>query len=376
MNYNISIVRKPGSKRLYTSYMFQGQRIEKSTGLIDTPANRKHITNTIIPAYIAELVAGRNPAESARTLSYYLDRVIEKAKTSSTIDTYKSAKDTLLYYLKDRPMNFYKVEHIEDMIKEMETKKKETGKKQKSKNLTGYSQRTIETYLAPLSKAFKDALKNDEKGVTKNIVSLLDREKKKKENKASFTQDETIRIINAAEGEFKKFLLIAFFVGLRHGEILGLTWEDLNESRSHITVNKQFNIKYKQDNAPTKINRYVESRNAPVPEIFWNMMRHYERTDLYIVDRTGMDESKRDWIRKNFKTTLQKANIDANGRTPYCTRHTFISLGAQSGENPLLLIETVGQTDLKQMKESYGTLRTNTNDYQKFSQIFEGKLDV
>ena len=38
-----AIIRKPGSKKLYVLFTYFNRRIEKTTGLVDTPANRKKV---------------------------------------------------------------------------------------------------------------------------------------------------------------------------------------------------------------------------------------------------------------------------------------------------------------------------------------------
>jgi len=120
MNYNITIVKKSGSNRLYTSYQFNGKPVVRSTGLRDTSANRANINKFIIPKYIAALVEGRDPTAEARKLSYYLDKVLENAKNRgksySTQATYASGAKKALEILGDRHINTYKTSEIEKMI--------------------------------------------------------------------------------------------------------------------------------------------------------------------------------------------------------------------------------------------------------------------
>jgi hypothetical protein len=122
MNGNVTIVRKSGSSRLYISYQFNGKAVVKSTGLLDTKANRKNLQTKILE-YSLALLARRDPLATAQKLSYYLDKVLENAKnrgkSSSTQATYTSGAKKALKILGDYPIADYTTSQIESMIDEM-----------------------------------------------------------------------------------------------------------------------------------------------------------------------------------------------------------------------------------------------------------------
>jgi integrase len=369
MNYNVTIVRKPGSKRLYTSYQFNGQAVVRSTGLPDTSANRVHINKYIIPKYIAALVEGRDPTAKALKLSFYLDKVLENAKNRgksySTQATYASGAKKALEMLGDRYINTYKTSEIEKMIDSMVNK---------SKN----SQKTISTYLAPLSLAFDEAIKNEEVGVDRNPVTLATRPKREKEEKMKpFTLDEVMSMIHVTSGEFRKFLILAFFTGIRHGEVLGIQRGDLDIENNIISINKQYNITYNQENAKLKTHKNKSQYDSKVPSIIWGLLGELPTdSNANIVDRTNVKKATRDWIREEWEKALSKATIKADGRTPYVTRHTFVSIALSTKVNPLLVTNNTGHTDLKMIEKAYGTLDLQKENFEDLSVMIQEQISA
>lgn len=377
MNYNVTIVRKPGSSRLYTSYQFNGQSVVRTTGLPDTPVNRTHINRFIIPKYIAALVEGRNPTAVARKLSYYLDKVLENAKNReksySTQATYASGAKKAIMLLGDRPINSYTTGEIETMIDIM------AGKIKSSKTTTNKtnSQKTISTYLAPLSLAFDEALKNKEPGLDRNPVTLATRPKREKEEKKKpFTLSEVVKMIQASSGEFRKFLILAFFTGCRHGEVLGIQRGDLDIENNIININKQYNITYNQENAKLKTHETKDQHDSKVPSIIWNLLGELPTdANAHIIDRTDVKQkAKRDWIREEWEKALLKAGIKADGRTPYVTRHTFSSIALSTKVNPLLVTNNTGHADLKMIEEAYGTLDLQKENFEDLSAMIQEQI--
>lgn len=361
MNYNVTIVRKTGSNRLYTSYVFNGDRRVKSTGFPDTKSNRARIEREVIPKYISALVNGQDPTAVARKLSFYLDIVVKKAKDKSlsTHTTYQSAAKKWIKLLRDKPISTFKTSDIENAIKSM-----------------GKSSSTINTYLAPLSLAFDEAIKNDEVGVTKNPVTLADRpDERNREKTKPFSLPEVIKIIDAASSEFKKFLLFAFFTGIRHGEILGLRCGDLDSVNDLIIINKQFNINFKKADANLKNHKSKPTREIKVPKIIWEKIGVIsEKLDDFVIIQLEMGNSKREWIRSNWKKVLDLAKIKADGRTPYSSRHTFISLASSSKVNPLLLSDNAGHANLEMISKVYGSMDRNNESYDDFSKMIENGI--
>lgn len=368
MNGNVTIVRKSGSSRLYVSYQFNGKAVVKSTGLLDTKANRKNLQTKTLE-YSLALLARRDPLAVAEKLSYYLDKVLENAKnrgkSSSTQTTYASGAKKALKMLGDHPIADYTTSQIETMIDEMVIKQKK-------------SKRTVSTYLAPLSLAFDEAIKHKEVGVDRNPVKLATRPKREQDEKMKpFTLDEVMSMIHVASGEFRKFLILAFFTGIRHGEVLGIQRRDLDVQNNIISINKQYNITYNQENAKLKTHHNKAEYESKVPSIIWGLLGNLPiDADANIVDRSDIKKAKRDWIREEWEKALADARIKADGRTPYATRHTFVSIALSTKVNPLLVTNNTGHADMKMIEKAYGTLDLRKENFEDLSNMIQKAISA
>lgn len=105
---------------------------------------------------------------------------------------------------------------------------------------------TIETYLSKIHTVFNFAM-NKYNIISSNPVRNIEFVKTKPEEKKALTQREITSLLS----ELKKLRskqyyissLLAVKCGLRIGEILGLTWNDIDFTNNSISINKQWNKK-------------------------------------------------------------------------------------------------------------------------------------
>jgi integrase len=184
-------------------------------------------------------------------------------------------------------------------------------------------------------------------------------------------------MIQAASGEFKKFLIIAFFAGPRHGEVLGLKRGDLDIENNLIMINKQYNISFMTADAKLKTHKYKPENEIKVPSIIWKLLGELSNNpDDFVFDHSTLGNSAREWLKKNWNETLKNAKIEAHSRTPYTTRHTFVSLASSSKVNPLLISDTVGHSGLKMIEEAYGSIDRSNEDFEDFSSMVEQQIQI
>lgn len=110
----------------------------------------------------------------------------------------------------------------------------------------GLKYNTIKGYLARLSTAFNAAI-NQFHIIYKSPITNIELKKpKKNEDIKALTNKEFDDIINAFQNSiydnYTVILIIAGTCGLRIGEILGLTWNDINFNNNTIDVNKQWKV--------------------------------------------------------------------------------------------------------------------------------------
>ena len=72
-----------------------------------------------------------------------------------------------------------------------------------------------------------------------SVIAHVPRVKLFRTEKPTFdflTFEEAERLINAAEPEWRTLILLALKTGLRHGELIGLQWGDLDLHRGKLKV--------------------------------------------------------------------------------------------------------------------------------------------
>ena len=110
----------------------------------------------------------------------------------------------------------------------------------------GLSYNTIKNYLARLSTALNSAIKQFHILSKSPIVDIELKKPKKTEKIRALTTKEFNEVIetfqNSPYDNYTIILIIAGTCGLRIGEILGLTWNDIDFNNNTININKQWKV--------------------------------------------------------------------------------------------------------------------------------------
>ncbi|MCT7489089.1 site-specific integrase [Aliarcobacter cryaerophilus] len=138
-----------------------------------------------------------------------------------------------------------------------------------------------------------------------------------------FNLEEIKLILNNADGWFKNFLGIAFFTGMRTGEILALEWKDVNLKDSLVSVNKTQTAGL--DKQPKTKNSIREVDILSQADIFFKNQQKISGLGQNLFNaekRAGKLFGSGVLVRK-WKNLLNKCNLEY--RNIYQTRHSFAS---------------------------------------------------
>lgn len=190
---------------LYVQFYKDGKLKQKSTRLKDTRENRKVIKSKIIPELERQLVMGIEPEK----LAYYANSYLRAKEHLKTYFEYESRVKKILAYFGDPLPTKIKASQIMKYLHTLDL-----------------SQKTVRNYRGDIKGMLNIALADGV--IDKNPVELIPAIGKISDEEIDpFTKDEIELLLQNADGVLRDYLVVAFYTGLRSGEILGLMKRDV-----------------------------------------------------------------------------------------------------------------------------------------------------
>ncbi|MFB1280022.1 tyrosine-type recombinase/integrase [Helicobacter pylori] len=175
--------------------------------------------------------------------------------------------------------------------------------------------------------------------------------KNAKEAKAiePFNLEEVKTLIeNAQSLRLKAFLAVAFFTGMRTGEQLALTWEDIDFTEKKIVINKSLN----ELGFITTPKNKPSIREVDLLEPVGKILKELKESEPENKKFVFISMPKRSTMfQRAFRALLRALYL--KDRKLYTTRHTFASLMLSQGEEPMWVSKTLGHKDLNTTYKTY-----------------------
>lgn len=142
----------------------------------------------------------------------------------------------------------------------------------------GLSPRSIEYVHVTVSQALKQAFRDGIVG--RNVADAVDPPKVPKRQMRALTPGEVAALLTTAEGDWRTLWTLALYTGMREGELLGLTWADVDLERSAVTVQRVLAVG--EDGVTVQLRPYPKTkagvRTIPVPpEVAAELKAHRKR---------------------------------------------------------------------------------------------------
>lgn len=323
--------------KLYVQITREGKRVRFSTGLKDTLANRKFVESNL-----DSILANRARASVKNSLAHFLDRFLDEAKTlkkSSQISYKSSVKKLNALMATNKDIASFSRADIEELYAKLNARAVSVSVASRLKMvLNSVFECAYDEGLIPKNPMYKKRLSN--------LTPRKDAQ--------PFSLDEIAQVLKACDELaaqnpkafwFKCACVVAFFTGLRSGELLALKWENIDFLRGKIYVKATINR-----TGLTSPKTSSSLREVELLPIVAKELGAYARAKG-ICGNEGKGFVFRDFAGKPFihtsgewgelwKTTLARAGLTY--RRFYNTRHSFASVMISKGENIMWVSKMLG----------------------------------
>ena len=187
-----------------------------------------------------------------------------------------------------------------------------------------------------------------------NPASRIERYKQNQLEPEPFSIYEIDKILNVLTEPYTSFYEVAFFTGLRVGEMIGLRWEDLELSKGigHIRTT----ITSGREKTPKTAGsiRTIDLHPRALGALIRHKASKLAGTKRVFIDQKNKaDYRNGDGLRKYvWKPALEKAGIKY--RYPYQCRHTYASMMLSQGKVPMWVAKQMGHSDWGMIRKVYG----------------------
>jgi integrase len=208
-----------------------------------------------------------------------------------------------------------------------------------------------------LNQIFKEAFLDEVIDV--NPIQRTRPSKNIKKEPQPFNNFEIEAILNVLSSPYKEYFQVAFYTGLRTGELIALRWEDIDLSKNKIYVRKSISHGIEKE-PKTK----SSLRNIDMHEFAKAAFEQLKKKNIneayrvFIDPKTSHTFKNAEGIRKYvWKPALAVTNIKY--RCPYQTRHTYASMMLSEGSEPMWVAFQMGHSDWGMIRNTYGRWISN-----------------
>lgn len=227
------------------------------------------------------------------------------------------------------------------------------------KIVSNLKQATLKKYLQSIKLLFNYYIDNYDNNFSIDLNIEVPKDKVPT-TKRALSKSELNDLLNSKRLIKSKYYITAYIAantGLRCGEILGLTWNDIDELNLTLNIDKQWKISKKSDTYDFgELKNKKAYRKIPVSPSFIKKLKEYKKnTPTDINNRIAPFNNLQ--ITSSFNTTLRTiGNI-----TIHELRHTYITLLIANGLDFKTVAKIAGH-DVKQTLDTYSHV---TDDMMK-----------
>ncbi len=338
-------------KKFYLDFMHNNKRIKRTTSLIANEKNLNTLKKDIIPELIVALT-GNKEIEYLKKDIYFIDFANKFFDLyQGTVREHVFSSNHSIFNKHIKP---YFLNNLISNIKPIELEEWQNNLIKRK-----YSVFTIIRYRSILNLILQKAFDNNiieynplskvksPNALNKKFRSLFDLEN---DNSLPFNKSEIIKMLNNTKGNLYYFIFIMISTGMRPGEIISLTWKDIDFVKKRIAVDKTI-VRGKIGEVKTESSvRFVDI--IPILENQLKALYDLKISDKFLfLSNYRKPFQSHTSIARRFKLLLNKLHI--NERDMYNLRHTFASNMISEGQNILWVSKMLGHRDISITLKTY-----------------------
>lgn len=211
------------------------------------------------------------------------------------------------------------------------------------------SNKRINNVLVPMRSLLKFALKAGL--IDKNPMDLVENLKVSKPDIFPLSMEEVKRFLECVLPLYRNFFEVAFFTGMRFGEMAALKWKNVDFKLDVIKVRE---TRVRGVEGPPKTKKSVRDVKMliPVIEALRDQRKHtMGKSDYVFLNQYGRPLLPDSVNQHVWKPALKKAGLEP--RSLYQTRHTFATLMLDGGELPGWVQQMMGHETLQMIHDRY-----------------------
>ncbi len=367
-------IKKRGN-RLYIDYCKNAKRIRMATGLKANAENKEFVkkhfklfledkTKALLmhKDFVNALFDKQNEPNLPKRckvaefdISNLLEKIIKEKSFLKpfTLKNNQSNAKTLLSFLDSRKLcdiRLLKREHCVEYVGFLKQK--------------GFKNGTLKNKMAILHQLLQYALFNG--FIDKNPYFMPKMSDEASAEIKPFSLDEMKILINNSSGELKRFLILAFFTGMRTGELFGLKMGDINFKKDEIHIQRTKHPSGAIGTPKTKnSNRFIDM--LPLVKKELESLKKGENDFIFTLSRTR--------LKQQFDELLKNLNLQK--RRLYDTRHSFASVMLSQGEEAMWVgVRMLGHKNLTMTFKAYAKyMPENVGKRALFLKDFENEAE-
>jgi len=211
------------------------------------------------------------------------------------------------------------------------------------------SRKRVNNILVPMRSVFKMAYLSEI--IEKNPMDLVRNVKTDKPDIFPLSMEEVRLFLDNVSSRFQNFFIIAFFTGMRFGEMAGLKWHNVDFRLGVIKI-RETRVMGEEGRPKTKKSTRDIKILPPVREALHDQRKQtFGKSDYVFLNQYGKNIDPMSMNFHVWKPGLKKAELTP--RSLYQTRHTFATLMLDAGEHPGWVQKMMGHETMQMIYEKY-----------------------